>query len=321
MDFVTGFPDAREIQQSLLICLYLDGGEEHKLQTGDAYRIVANRLGLSEEQRKVTRDDHYGDGRSESAWYNKLQWARRKLKDQNYLDVGAGRGIWRLSEEGIREAKRLLESDVMICPFCFEISYVKRRCGSCGMRGNGKFLREYWAIDCEQARYREDGLFFETPKKFPAALTSPNGYVVFDSLQSLRNSEFVTIGPNNLKKTNIKPPGISALPGFVPARLEPLGEIFEKEPLGPEGYVYAITNPAFPGWVKVGKAHDEKARLKNYQTGDPHRSYEISVKEWFDNRSDAENRAHEELKKITSNWNGEWFQLKVSVVERVLKNL
>lgn len=103
--------------------------------------------------------------------------------------------------------------------------------------------------------------------------------------------------------------------------MKPLGEIFEKEPPGPEGYVYAITNPSFPGWVKVGKAQDEKTRLKNYQTGDPHRSYEMWAKEWFEDRSAAEKRAHKQLKEIASNWKGEWFKLNVSDVESVLKNL
>ena len=38
------------------------------------------------------------------------------------------------------------------------------------------------------------------------------------------------------------------------ANLQPLGEVIEKEPSGPEGYVYAIINPSFNGLIKLGCA-------------------------------------------------------------------
>lgn len=41
----------------------------------------------------------------------------------------------------------------------------------------------------------------------------------------------------------------------------------------PEGYVYAIGNPNFPGMVKFGSSIDVRDRLQSYQTYSPYRDY------------------------------------------------
>lgn len=41
------------------------------------------------------------------------------------------------------------------------------------------------------------------------------------------------------------------------------------------GYVYAITNPAFPGWIKIGASCDAETRLNQYQTYSPYRDYAL----------------------------------------------
>ena len=41
------------------------------------------------------------------------------------------------------------------------------------------------------------------------------------------------------------------------------------------GYVYVITNAAWPEWVKVGMAIDADDRLNGYQTSSPFRDYEL----------------------------------------------
>jgi len=108
-----------------------------------------------------------------------------------------------------------------------------------------------------------------------------------------------------------------------PAKLyqEPLGEIFEEEAPGPEGFVYAMTNPAFEGWIKVGKAYDVDIRLRNYLTSDPHRLYEMRIRQQVENRHSAEKKAHEELKKRTNEWIGEWFKLSITEVDEVISQL
>jgi len=101
----------------------------------------------------------------------------------------------------------------------------------------------------------------------------------------------------------------------------PLGIPESTEPIGPEGYVYAIINPAFEGWVKVGQSHEPDRRLESYKTGDPYRNYQKPYEKKFSDRKVAENMAHEALKKITDEWNGEWFKLELQVVQNIISEL
>ena len=95
----------------------------------------------------------------------------------------------------------------------------------------------------------------------------------------------------------------------------------ESEPLGPEGYVYAITNPAFPGWVKVGQSHEPDRRLASYWTADPYRDYQMPFRKRFQDRKNAEKKVHDALKNITSDWNGEWFRLNLeTVMETIIQS-
>ena len=42
-----------------------------------------------------------------------------------------------------------------------------------------------------------------------------------------------------------------------------------------DGYVYILTNPAWPDWVKVGMAIDAEDRCNSYQTSSPYRDYQL----------------------------------------------
>jgi len=58
-------------------------------------------------------------------------------------------------------------------------------------------------------------------------------------------------------------------------------------------YIYIITHPKFPGWVKIGRTNDLKNRLDDYQTHCPLREFKIdfsietkyyySIEVYFDN--------------------------------------
>ena len=54
-----------------------------------------------------------------------------------------------------------------------------------------------------------------------------------------------------------------------------------------EGYVYVITNKAWPEWVKIGRAIDANDRLRSYQTNSPLRDYWIVYSEYFDDVDEA----------------------------------
>ena len=41
------------------------------------------------------------------------------------------------------------------------------------------------------------------------------------------------------------------------------------------GFIYGISNPAFPGYYKIGITQDLDKRLASYQTYDPHRQFKV----------------------------------------------
>jgi hypothetical protein len=76
-----------------------------------------------------------------------------------------------------------------------------------------------------------------------------------------------------------------------------------------EGYVYAVTNPAWPNWVKVGMALDADDRCRGYQTSSPYRDYEVKVSVFFEDRSKAEQQVHKLLSEVAAERRGEWFKI------------
>jgi hypothetical protein len=88
-----------------------------------------------------------------------------------------------------------------------------------------------------------------------------------------------------------------------------------------EGYVYVITNKAWPDWVKIGMAIDAEDRLSGYQTSSPHRDYVLEHSVYCNDRRKSEQQAHTRATKIALETNGEWFKLTVEQAIEVLNNL
>ena len=88
-----------------------------------------------------------------------------------------------------------------------------------------------------------------------------------------------------------------------------------------EGYVYAITNPAWPEWVKIGMAVDADDRCNGYQTSSPFRDYKIEHMVVTNNRRDAEAEAHKAATKMAKEVRGEWFKLDIELAKNILNNL
>jgi hypothetical protein len=88
-----------------------------------------------------------------------------------------------------------------------------------------------------------------------------------------------------------------------------------------EGYVYVITNPAWPDWVKIGMAIDSDDRCNSYQTSSPHRDYELKYDIETSDRRALEQAAHKEASKLASESKGEWFKLDVETAIEILNNL
>jgi hypothetical protein len=88
-----------------------------------------------------------------------------------------------------------------------------------------------------------------------------------------------------------------------------------------EGFVYIITNPAWPQWVKVGLTTEEdtRKRLSSYQTGSPLRDY-VVYDEWpVDVARDSEKVAHNLLKDHGIEKRNEWFQCSPAAAELMIR--
>jgi len=87
------------------------------------------------------------------------------------------------------------------------------------------------------------------------------------------------------------------------------------------GYVYVITNHAWPAWVKIGMAVDATDRCKGYQTSCPFRNFKLRHSVFTDNRRQSEAVAHKLAGKAAEERRGEWFKMPVTKAINVLNQL
>ena len=79
--------------------------------------------------------------------------------------------------------------------------------------------------------------------------------------------------------------------------------------LSTEGEVYILKNPAWKNWYKIGKAIESKDRCNGYQTGSPHRDYELVTYKKFKHRGVAEKMAHSLAEGLSRKRANEWFYI------------
>src|ERR1017187_1032172 len=72
-------------------------------------------------------------------------------------------------------------------------------------------LNEAWDVGAVQVRYSDDGHWYATLARFPAALFDAGGYVLFATEEEYRTSPHIRVG----KQISVPKPGISAIPGYV----------------------------------------------------------------------------------------------------------
>ena len=82
-----------------------------------------------------------------------------------------------------------------------------------------------------------------------------------------------------------------------------------------EGYLYIISNPAHPGFLKIGVTEDIKSRLNVYQVSDPKRQYKIEYYIHHKNCYKAEKKIKEMMKHFSTDTiqRGEWFEVSLPV--------
>ena len=79
--------------------------------------------------------------------------------------------------------------------------------------------------------------------------------------------------------------------------------------MSPEGEVYIMRNPAWGNWYKIGKAIESVDRCSQYQTGSPHRDYELVTYKKFKHRAIAEKMAHSLAEGLSRKRANEWFYI------------
>ena len=87
-----------------------------------------------------------------------------------------------------------------------------------------------------------------------------------------------------------------------------------------EGHVYAISNPAWPEWVKIGMAIDAEDRLNGYQTSSPMRDYKLIHSVSFQDRIKAERVAHKAAA-LCGERKGEWFKITGEEATEILEHI
>src|ERR1035437_4352371 len=86
-----------------------------------------------------------------------------------------------------------------------------RRAKAAMNRNRAVSLNEAWGVGAAQVRYSNDGHWYATLARFPAALFDAHGYVFFSTEAEYQNSPHLNIG----KQISVPKPGISAIPGYV----------------------------------------------------------------------------------------------------------
>jgi hypothetical protein len=85
------------------------------------------------------------------------------------------------------------------------------------------------------------------------------------------------------------------------------------------GFVYVIWNPAWPAYVKVGRAFNPLSRLAQFQSGCPERDYKLKYAVYFENCYEAERLIHNTLADYRAE--GEWFRILPTTAEHVLDQI
>jgi len=83
------------------------------------------------------------------------------------------------------------------------------------------------------------------------------------------------------------------------------------------GEVYANVNPAYQGWVKIGKAVDADNRCADYQTYTPYRNCYVLCKLPAENRAKREQYMLKLFEQHADERRNEWFKISIETTLRL----
>ena len=85
------------------------------------------------------------------------------------------------------------------------------------------------------------------------------------------------------------------------------------------GHLYIISNPAFPGWIKIGTTWNLKDRLHTYQTADPFRNYKLEYSLFHPKFREAESRIKNSMKYFALDIKNEWYKIDLNIAKTRLE--
>ena len=75
------------------------------------------------------------------------------------------------------------------------------------------------------------------------------------------------------------------------------------------GYLYIISNPSHPNFLKFGITEDIQSRLSQYQTADPKRAYKVEYYIHHPDYKKAEKKIKEMIKPFALSIRNEWYEI------------
>lgn len=86
-----------------------------------------------------------------------------------------------------------------------------------------------------------------------------------------------------------------------------------------DGFVYIITHPAWPDYLKIGCAINPESRLRDYQTYCPHRAFVLEHVVYCSDRREAEAKVHALF--AAHRASGEWFRVPLDEARAALNSV
>lgn len=85
------------------------------------------------------------------------------------------------------------------------------------------------------------------------------------------------------------------------------------------GYLYIISNTAWPSWIKVGSTSNIKNRLNTYQTSSPFRNYVLIFLIKIIDYKDAERDVRDFMRPFAKSIKNEWFEVDQDIAKSQLE--
>jgi len=82
-----------------------------------------------------------------------------------------------------------------------------------------------------------------------------------------------------------------------------------------EGFVYIISNKAFPNFYKIGVTQDITSRLRTYQTSSPLRDYKIEYYIFHPDAYKAESDIRDMMKYFAMSIKNEWYEVDLNIAK------